>query len=181
MIKTNNDKKMIEAKIQLRLMSLPDKDEVNILECFAGEGVLWNEVKKRTKKQLKILSIDKNNYKKISLKGDNIKFLKSLDLTKYQIIDLDAWGCPANQLQVLCEKKYKGIIICSFIQSDFHTITKIVQLNYGYTNKMMKEAPMLCRRNGLEQMLFFINTKFKVNKVKIVSYKQKHYFYFIIN
>jgi len=180
MIKTNNDKKMIEAKIQLRLMSLPDKDEVNILECFAGEGVLWNEVKKRTKKQLKILSIDKNNYKKISLKGDNIRFLKSLDLTKYQIIDLDAWGCPANQLQVLYEKKYKGMVICSFVQSDFHTITKIVQLNYGYTNKMMKEAPMLCRRNGLEQMLFFINTKFKVNKVKIVSYKQKHYFYFII-
>ena len=138
MIKTNNDKKMIEAKIQLRLISLPNQPQINILDCFAGEGVLWNEVKKRTKKQLKILSIDKNDYKKISLKGDNIKFLKSLDLTKYQIIDLDAWGCPANQLQVLYEKKYKGIIICSFIQPKLRAINKIVQLNYGYTNKMMK-------------------------------------------
>ena len=99
MIKTNNDKTMIEAKIQLRLMSLPNLNQINILDCFAGEGILWNEVQKRTKKQLKILSIDKNNYKKISLRGDNIKFLKSLDLNKYDIIDLDAWGCPANQLE----------------------------------------------------------------------------------
>ena len=182
MIKTNNDKKIIEAKIQLRLMSLPkNQNQVSILECFAGEGILWNEVKKRTKKQLKILSIDKNNYQKISLKGDNIRFLKSLDLTKYQIIDLDAWGCPANQLQVLFEKKYKGIVICSFVQPKLRAINKIVQLNSGYTNKMIKEASFLCRKNGLEQMLFFIKTKFKVNKVKIANYKQKYYFYFTIN
>ena len=41
--KTNNDLSLIDAKIQLRLMSLPEKNDVLVLEAFGGEGILWRE------------------------------------------------------------------------------------------------------------------------------------------
>ena len=48
--KTNNDPNNIEIKILLRLKFLPKKDEIKVLDAFSGEGILWNEVKKRTSK-----------------------------------------------------------------------------------------------------------------------------------
>ena len=63
-IKTNNDLSLINAKIQLRINSIEHlKGQIKVLELFGGEGILWNEVKKLTGKDILILGIDKNKYK----------------------------------------------------------------------------------------------------------------------
>jgi hypothetical protein len=116
--KTNNDAELFESKVLLRIDSLPGKKELNVLEAFGGEGLLWTEVKRRCpERKIKILSIDSNKYKRVQLQGDNLKFLKAFDLTNFDIIDLDAWGSPFNQLKILFDKQYKGIIHCTFIQT----------------------------------------------------------------
>lgn len=45
--KTNNDASLIEAKVSLRIDSLPDKKTITVLEAFGGEGVLWGIIKRR--------------------------------------------------------------------------------------------------------------------------------------
>ena len=180
-IKTNNDSALIEKKIQLRLESLPDKEEIKILEAFGGEGILWNEVKKRTDKKIKILSIDKNDYKKINLKGDNIKFLKSINLDDFDIIDLDSWGSPSNQLDILKSKKYKGIIHCTFIQTMMGKVNNNILLSNGYTKKMINKCPTLFNKNGIDKLLNFISINFGVSKFRIVTNNNKNYFYFIVS
>lgn len=180
-IKTNNDLSLIEQKILLRLESLPEKDNIKILEAFGGEGVLWNEVKKRTDKKLSILSIDKNEYKKVNLKGDNLKFLKSFDLSHFDIIDLDSYGSPSNQLEILRQKNYKGIIHCTFIQTMMGRINNNILLSCGYTESMINKCQTIFSKNGISKLLYFIAIKFEVSKFRIVKNNNKNYFYFVVN
>jgi len=179
-IKLNNDLRYIEKKIQLRLQSLPKKNDIKILEAFAGNGILWEEVKKRTSKKLKILSIDKLKYSKINLQGDNLKFLASLNLNDFDIIDLDSYGSPSNQLEIIRKKNYKGIIHCTFIQTIMGRINNNILYSLGFTPKMIKKCPTLFSKNGLNKILSYINLKFGVSKVTIFTEKNKNYFYFSV-
>lgn len=180
-IKTNNDPHNYEAKIKLRIQSLPlEKDVIYVLDAFAGEGKLWKEVIKRSGRNIKILSIDKNSYKQKSLKGDNLKFLLSLPLEKYDIIDLDAWGSPSDQLKILKQKKYKGIVHCTFIQTMFGGINKDVLISYGYSEAMIKKTKTIFNKNGLDKILQYCSYLFDVNEFFIYSNKKKNYFYFVI-
>jgi hypothetical protein len=48
---TNNDSKYLDLKIQLRLNAVKKFESVNVLDCFAGDSVLWKKfTKKRTRK-----------------------------------------------------------------------------------------------------------------------------------
>lgn len=178
--KTNNDQKALKFKIELRLMSLPDKKEIKVLEAFGGEGVLWDAVKKKTDKKIRILSIDKNDYEKVNLKGDNLKFLKSLDLNYFDIIDLDSWGSPVEQLLILQEKKYRGIVHCTFIQTMFGGLSMSMLTRLGYTEKMIRKIPTLFNRDGMKKMEQFLATVFGIEKITIYSQNKKNYFWFII-
>jgi len=179
--KTNNDPRNIEAKILLRLNLLPNKNEIKVLYAFSGEGILWNEVKKRTSQKISILSIDKNDYKKVNLKGDNLKFLKGLNLSKYDIIDLDSWGSPSSQLQILANKNYKGVVHCTFIQTMQGRISNNILETYGYNKSMIKKCPTLFCKNALLKIMYFIYVKFGVTKIFLYQCNMKNYFSFQID
>lgn len=179
--KTNNDPATFDTKVALRLMSLPTKNEINVLDCFSGEGKIWDSVKKKTDKKINILSIDIKEYSKVSLKGDNCKFLKSIDLKKFDIIDLDAYGSPSNQLAILKEKQYKGVVHCTFIQTMMGKINTNILKECGYTDVMIKKIPTLFNKDGLNKILNYVYLKFNVTKFKICTYKNKNYFYFTID
>lgn len=179
-IKTNNDNNTLNSKVQLRLKSLPAKKNINVLEAFGGDGILWDKVKKLTDKKINILSIDKNDYRKVNLKGDNIKFMLSLDLNKFDIIDLDAWGSPSEQLEILKNKNYKGIVHCTFIQTMFGSINNNILLSCGYSLSMIQKCPSIFYKNGIEKMMQFIYNTFSVTVLNAVICKKKNYFYFEI-
>jgi len=80
-IKTNNDAEFLKYKIELRQNNIKNGDV--ILECFGGNGVLWADLKEEY--NLKILSIDVKDYSKVNLKGDSLKWLKTIDLNDFSI------------------------------------------------------------------------------------------------
>jgi hypothetical protein len=180
-IKTNNDPAMIDVKVMLRLKSLPNKQNIYVLDAYGGEGTLWQKVKKQTDKNINILGIDKNSYNKIQLQGDNLKFLKSLDLSKFDIIDLDAWGSPCNQLEMLSKRKYKGIVHVTFIQSGMGRINNKLLYAFGYTKQMINKCPTLLCKNGIDKIKNYIAKTFNVRKINISEMNRKYYFYFVIN
>ena len=78
-MQTYTDNSYLEEKVQLRLdtVNLINKDEIFVLECYAGDGYIWSEVRLRTKKEIKVLRIDqKPDNKVVYLKGSNMKFIK---------------------------------------------------------------------------------------------------------
>lgn len=178
--KTNNDAGMLEAKIRLRFEALPaGKKDVRVLDCFSGEGVLWKKVKARTNQNIRVLGIDKNRYRKVNLTGDNVKFLLSLPLEEYDIIDLDAWGSPVPQLEILHRRGYKGRVICTFI-STFQGALHVAMLQaLGYTEAMYRKAPALLNKNGYEKFLRYLNVRLGVTQIRHTSNgARKHYLSF---
>ena len=152
-MKIQTDNSYLAEKVQLRIESLPKKEVVTVLECFAGDGLIWKEVKRITKRNIKILRIDQKDDKKgIYLKGDNLKFLQSIDLDRFDIVDLDAYGSPFTQLlEIIHAKQFKGIVHCTFIQSMFGALNKRMLFDLGYTKAMIEKIPSLFNKGGIQK------------------------------
>lgn len=179
MSKKTDNSHLIE-KIELRLESLSfiKKSNINILEAYSGDGKIWKEVQKQTKKNLNILKIEvKDNKKGIYLKGDNAKFMPLFNFENYDIIDLDAYGVPYQQLKAIFQKQFKGIVHVTFIQSGMGSLPNGLLKDIGYTESMIKKCRTLFSKNGMEKMQNFL---YQNNVRQITGYfiDRKNYFYF---
>lgn len=179
-IKTNNDLSLLDIKIQLRINSISHLEKINVLELYGGEGILWNKVKEITGKDIKILSIDKNKYKRVQLQGENIKFLKSINFNEFDVIDADAWGSPFKQLQQIFKQQYKGIVHVTFIQTMMGALDKKMLSELGYTEEMTKKIPTLFSKNGIEKLKNYLSKK-GVTEIEIFSKKRKNYLWFALD
>lgn len=177
-IKTNNDLSLINLKVQLRINSIEKfEGQIKVLELFGGDGILWNEVKKLTKKDIIVLGIDKNKYKRVQLQGDNLKFIDSLILNDFNIIDADSWGSPYHQIQKIFSQNYKGVVHCTFIQSMHGCLNKEMLLRLGYTEKMLSKIKSIFNKSGIEKFKNYLACN-GVNEINIVSQNKKNYLYF---
>lgn len=178
-IKTNNDPTALEKKIQLRLNSIESiaKESVAVLECFGGEGVLWREVQKRTDKRIVTLSIDQKKYKRFQLQGDSLKVLPSLDLSKFDVVDLDSYGIPFDHCFIVLSKGFKGIVHCTVIQSGMGNLPNGLLEATGFSKAMMKKARTLLSKNGANQFKSWIANK-GVKSIECLDMGRKNYFWF---
>lgn len=174
-LKTDNS--YFIEKVQLRIDSLPDKKEIFVLDCFAGTGRIWNEVKMQSGKNIQILSIEKEAGKnKTALVGSNLKYLNVLELSKFDIIDLDAYGFPYSQLRIIIKRKFKGIIHVTAIQSGMGQLPKGLLIELGYTEKMLKKIHSIFNANGINKLKNYLY----LHGYKVVTgyfIGRKNYFY----
>ena len=87
------DNSFLETKVKLRIDNLP-AGECRVLDCYTGTGKIWRTIKQKTKKKIIVLGLELKNQGGVYLQGDNRKFLGSMDLRKFNVIDLDAYGVP---------------------------------------------------------------------------------------
>lgn len=177
------DNSYIAEKVQLRLETVEkiEKDSINILEAYAGDGVIWREVQKHTNKKLNILKIEvKDNKKGVYLKGNNEKFFPLFNFENYDIIDLDAYGIPFNQLEVVFLKEFKGFVHVTYIQSGMGRLPNGLLIKLGYTKEMINKCSTLFSKNGLEKIMQYLSIN-KVDKITGFFINRKNYFYFKIN
>jgi hypothetical protein len=178
-IKTNNDPTALEKKIQLRVNSIQSiaKDSVRVLECFGGEGVLWREVQKRTDKRISTLAIDQKKYKRFQLQGDSLKVLPSLDISKFDVIDLDSYGIPFDHCSIVLSKGFKGIVHCTVIQSGMGNLPNGLLEATGFSKDMMKKARTLLSKNGASQFKSWLANN-GVKTIECLNMGRKNYFWF---
>jgi len=178
MSKVQTDNSNLSGKIQLRIESLPDKQNIKVLECFSGDSKMWNSVIKKTDKKIQILRIDqKPDKNSIYLKGDNIKFLGLMSLDNYDIIDLDAYGIPFKQLEIIFKKDYRGIVHVTCIQSIFGRINNNLLINLGYTKKMINKIPTIFMKNGALKLKKWL-AKNGISKIRHITKNRKNYLWF---
>lgn len=127
---TNNNENYLSLKINLRLESLQEIETPLILDCFAGDSIIWNNVKTKTNKEFSRVTIDADSRYKTDYTCNALTFLKSNDITKFNIIDLDSWGSPSKYLDVIFKSNYKGIIICTYCSPVLMNPYKILAQNY---------------------------------------------------
>ncbi len=135
MNKVKTDNSNFTTKVLIRLNNIPKKN-VTVLDCYHEYGKIWNEIKRQFKHNIKIVSIDKKPESNAVYKGDNIKYLKTIDLTKYDIIDLDAYGMPFFQLECIFKSNIKkAIIFYTCIFTVYGGLQRKLLYQLGYTKK----------------------------------------------
>lgn len=176
MKKTDNH--YLKEKIQLRKEVISLIENPTILECFAGKGVLYRTIKNDSIK-ITSIEIEQGKNKKAHLTGDSFKYLLSLDLSQYNIIDLDAYGIPFKYIDHIIKSGFKGYVIVTAIQSGMGKLPNDLLLKLGYTKNMIKKIPTLFNTRGLEKLKNYL---YLVGVKSITGYfiNRKNYFYFKI-
>jgi len=183
--KTDNSN--LDPKIRLRLdtVNAIEKDRVHVLECYSGFGVIWDAVKKLTPKQILVTAIEKRDIPgRIYLKGDNMKFLGSLPLEKYDIIDLDAYGIPFPQLYTVFGRiesgaGFRGFVHVTAIQTGMGQLPHDLLLTLGFGKDMIEQCPTLFNSNGQAKLEAYLYSE-GVKEIKGYFFDRKSYFYFHI-
>lgn len=176
---TDNDPLGFHYKVRLRVMSLKDRTEVKVLDCYAGEGKVWAAVQEKVDCKIIVTRIEmKKGMLGLYLCGDNRKFLKTLDLSQYDIIDLDAYGVPFQQLEIILRRGYRGIVHGTFIQTGFGKLPSGLLTSLGYSARMVKKCPTIFTRNGFDKWCKWL----KIKGLRAILYLQiGRKFYFYIN
>jgi len=178
--KGRTDNSYLADKIALRLSMLPDKKVLNVIDAFYGHGTIWKNIQKRYEGEIKITRIDIEQKEDVfMLLGDNAKFLASLPLEKYDVIDLDAYGVPYKQLKILFERKFRGLIFVTFIQNIMGRLPNDFLYDLGYTPVMVDKIPTLFSKNGRLKLFRWLKM-YGVNRLTMRSYSRKCYLGFTI-
>ena len=177
--KTDNSK--LEEKLILRreVIDKIGKPEIKVIELYAGKSVMWSILRDEYKDRVKIhlLSIEKehgNNPR--ALQGDNMKFIDGIDLNRFDIVDVDAYGIPAGQLKAIRKQNYRGWVIVTAIQSMFGALPKDVLLANGITKAMMRKVSAVFVSKGLAYIKNFIYS-LGGRTIRGFFEERKYYFY----
>lgn len=174
------DNSFFYDKIRLRVNHLPKKNRIKVLDAYSGDGKLWKEIIKISKKEIEIVRIDqKNNKKGIYLKGNNLKYLSMMNISEFDVIDLDAYGIPFKTLEIILDyhsrTKINIHIFLTFIQSMYGGLNKKMLLRLGYTKKMIKKCPSMFNKNGFEKFKAYLS----LNNIKKIIYRSHNKKYYI--
>ncbi len=156
------DNSHFEAKVELRVSCLPE-GPLRVLDCYSGTGRLWNEVRRRCPtRDIQVLRIDqRNGLPGIYLKGDNRKYLASMDLDRFNVIDLDAYGVPFDQMEIVFGRPQRLIktVFVTFIRSGVGQLPYAMLEALGYRRSMISKSPSLFCRNELEKFKAYLAIK----------------------
>jgi len=174
MSETKTDNSYLRDKIQLRINNLPSGD-ISVLDCYSGKGLIWAAVRELTGRKIRTLPIDRRADKDdFHLPGDNLEYLQTLDLTKFNVVDLDAYGIPFEQIDMLVRRGYKGVVFVTAIQSVMGRLPNAMLHAVGFTDVQIEKAPTLLGKRGWEYLLQYL-ASVGVEKIRHRSHSRKHY------
>lgn len=167
---TKTDHSHLQQKLELRLQMLSKQKNITVLDCYAGQGLIWQTIQTlRPDTNIDVTGIElKSITNKIHLKGDNLKFLPIMDLSRFDVIDMDAYSSPLKQLKIILSKQLKKqvVIFITIIQSGITGMPRRLLYDLEYTKAMVAKSPALFCHNTLKMWLAWL----AVNGVKELTY-----------
>lgn len=179
--KTDND--FLADKVQLRIDHCPKPKgrPARVLDCFGGKGTVWRLVEAKTGGKVDRVCIDSRpDLSSFHLHGDNIKVMAGLDLSGFDVVDLDAYGIPAAQLVEVFDSGFRGVVFVTAIQTMQGGIPAAMLDDLGFPGTISKKAPSLPSRRGWQLIKEWLALK-GVRKISHRSKNRKHYLCFQIN
>jgi hypothetical protein len=171
-IKTDNS--FLRDKVQLRINNLP-AGEVSVLDCYSGKGLIWAAVQRLTGRKIRTLPIDRRSDKEdFHLPGDNLDYLQTLDLTKFNVVDLDAYDIPFEQIDCLVKRNYNGVVFVTAIQSVMGRLPDALLTAVGFTPVMIEKAPTLLGKRGFDYLLQYL-ASVGIDRIRLRSHHRKQY------
>lgn len=90
-------------KIEIRRRLLAEIENPSVLECYAGEG----KIHRQCYRDVPCVGLDLKDIDdgRTIIRMDNRKFLRSADLSEFNVFDLDACGSPWHQWLILLHRR----------------------------------------------------------------------------
>jgi len=155
-VQTKTDNSYLRDKVELRLRHLPE-GPIRVLDCYSGKGVIWAAVKRLSGRDMKVLPIDKRSDKfDFHLHGNNLEYLETIDISRYNVIDLDAYGIPFEHIDCLVRRKYSGVVFVTAIQSGMGQMPYGMLEKIGFTRRQIEKAPTLFGKRGWQYFLEYL-------------------------
>lgn len=123
-----------ETKVVLRRQALLDlPDPLRVLDAYHGQGEVWTEVARRLDRPVEVVGIDKapGEDSPAVLHGDNRKVLRAIDLDRYSLIDLDAYGMPTEQLRIVADRAPHVPVMATVIQHTIGPLPRTIMRDLG--------------------------------------------------
>lgn len=176
MAATKTDNHYTADKVRLRVDMIEHLASPRVLDVFGGHGVTWAAAARISGKVVRRTAIDNRlDLDTPHLHGDNTKVLKGLNLTGYDVIDLDAYGIPAALIrEVIVEKKFRGIVFVTAIQTMHGGMPAIISRDLGLPPSITKACPSLVARRGWEFLKAWL-ASLGVQEITHRSKGRKHY------
>lgn len=177
------DNHYLADKVELRLQYSPWRKgrQLRVLDAFGGKGVVWAAVQERSGMKVDRVSIDlRKDMQQFHLHGDNLKVIPSIDVNGFDVVDLDAYGVPCAQIELLAKAAFTGVVFVTCIQTAQGTIPKALLDRICIPSAVSKLAPTLVARRGWEYFKEWLAT---IGVFQIVhrSNSRKHYLAFRFN
>jgi len=172
------DNHNLADKQRLRSLATAHLKELNVLDCFAGHNLLWSKFKCKT-----YYGIEKEKHKGRNLIADNLKVIPSIDLSRFNVIDLDSYGVPFPQILLLWKNgtlRSGTVIIYTAIFDTLNGLSRACTDYYGLTKMAQKTTLILARHSDdmFYGMLYNLGIR-KVHRYTVMRISQhKHYGYF---
>lgn len=153
--------------------------DLRVLDCFAGSGIIWRAIIAALPgRSIRVLPIDERSYSGgFRLPGDNRRYLQELDLSRFNVIDLDAYGVPADQIDALFNRGYSGVVFATFIQSLDGIMPYSVLNAVGFSEAQVKKCPTLFSERGWQYFREYLALR-GVTRIVHRSRGRKHYLAF---
>lgn len=105
-----NNKKKVDndhqpSKIAVRRLaveSLGEPRPIRVLDAYHGYGKMWEKMGDAMPDwTFNVYGVDNQHRGAGTIRADNVRLLEALDLSKFDLIDLDAYGWPTKQLRLV--------------------------------------------------------------------------------
>jgi hypothetical protein len=101
-------------------------------------------------------------------------------LNIYDVIDIDAYGSPTKQIDILLKKKYKGLVIATFISTANFNPDSILAASQGFTKEQIKTRPGLFAKQPYQMFCNWL-CKNGVDNIVDYNFPYKNYLYFYLD
>lgn len=142
-VKTNNAK--TTAKEEIRVSVMRQIKNASVLEVFCGSGEMYQKVWHEAQRYTGIDKVKQFDARH-TICGDAQKAVRKIDLNKYNIYDIDAYGSPYEILdfitsQIITSRRI-GFVITDGIDMDLKLgrVCKGVRAMTGIKNHILKRA-----------------------------------------
>ena len=176
---TKTDNKSIGNKIFIRKQAISGLSEINVLDLFGGNNVLWKNIH-----TARYFGVEKELGKGKNLVADSHKIFDSLDLSQFNVIDVDSYGISFDiYKKILTNPSVRNgtIIIYTATTNEFTKIQNDAKDEFGFRS-FYDKAPSLFNARAIEFFYEFL-AKYRINEVTYYEVRDnftKHYGYFQI-
>lgn len=154
---------------------------MRVLDAFGGRGLVWAAVQREVRRPVDRVAIDKRrDIWDFHFHGDNERVLAAMDLATFDVVDLDAYGVPADQIMEVARQGYRGVVFATFIQSMTGRMPDHILRDVGVPEGALKAAPSLLARRGFDFFCEWLHL-IGVREIVVRSHKRKHYMMFRIS